>query len=306
MKLKAILTGCLLSAACFSQAADCEMFIQVVPADGVSNEVNEIISSRLINALNASGSVASSDYGQFIISAKCNDLYKEVVGGGVQKVAVHAELMVAVADISDGTVFASKNFDISGVGSTEERAYINALKSISGTNKGLITFVNEAKSKMIGYFDRNYQTLLSKAKQAASLQEYRQALYYTTLIPSCSKGYDEAMQATLRYYKDYVNEDGASLLNAAKAAFSISPNADGAANAYALLAQISTQSSAYPAALAFAEEVKAQTKAEYVFDKHKKYQDQIDLRQAEINAAKEIGVAYGRGQKDKTTNILWK
>lgn len=306
MKFKAIITTLLLTLSMSIYASDCEMFIQVLPVEGVSNEVSDLICSRLENALNANGSVASGSYGQFYIMAKCADSFKETLATAPVQIAVTTELTLGIAELDGGSIFASKTFNLKGVGSTEQRAYINALKSLTGENKSLISFINEAKDHTIAYFDKNYKDFLAKAKRAASLHDFDQALYYSTLIPSCCKGYLEAESAVNTYYQSYIDEEGEKLLNAAKAKFAVSPNASGAVDAYDLLGRINPQSKAYPNALKFADEIKKQTKTEYDFEVHQKYKDHIATRQSIINAAREIGVAYGKGQKSSTTNILWK
>lgn len=287
-------------------AAECEMFVQVMPPQGVPQETADLIVSRLERALTADGTAAAPDYGQFYLTARCSDVYKETLDGSPAQTAVHTELTLGVADIEGGTVFATKTFDLRGVGTSENRAYINALSAISGRNEALKDFVNDAKKKTIRYFDTNYRAFLGKAKKAASMRDFEQALYYATLIPECSTGYSEASKAVTKYYQAYIDDEGLKLLNEAKALFAVSPNADGAVDAYALINRINPQSSAYKSAMSFAEEVKRQTKAEYDFEVHKKYEDAIGLRRQTIDAAREVGVAFGKGQKQSTTNLLWK
>lgn len=306
MKLKSIISALLLSVAGFAYASDCEMFIQVLPAQGVSPEISDLICSRLERALTAAGTSASPDYGQFYVVARCNDLYKETIGSAPMQTAVHTELTLGIADVAGGTVFATRSFDLRGVGTTEQRAFINALKTINASNKALESFINDAKDKTVEYFNKNYKTFLAKAQKAADLQDYDQALYFSTLIPECSKGYAEASAATARYYQGYIDEEGAQLLNAARAAFSTCPNAEGAAKAYAFLSRINVRSSAYGPAQKYAEEIARQTKVEYDFEVHQKYEDEMSYKRAIIDAAREVGVAYGKGQKSTTTNILWK
>lgn len=289
-------------------ATDCEMFIQVVPPDGNSGdlpmELSDLVTNRLVRALTQDGTVASPDYGQLYITARCADLYKETLAGPPVQTAVRTELTLAVADIIGGTVFATRTFELRGVGTSEQRAYINALQSINATK--LEKFVSEAKTKTIAYFDKHYSTFLSKAARAASLHNYDEALYYSTLIPECSTGYAQAEAATQKYFQAYIDEDGYRLLNEAKAAFAVSPNAEGATKAYSLINRISPQSAAYPAAMAFAEQVGAQTKIEYDFEVHQKYEDAVDVTRRRIDAARQVGIAFGQGQKSTTTNILWK
>lgn len=306
MKLKILILSLMLSLTSAIYASDCEMYIQVLPVEGVSSEISDLICSRLQNALTADGSVASGDYGQFYVVARCNDLYKETLATAPLQVAVSTELTLGIAEIETGTIFTSKTFSLKGVGSTEQRAYINALKGISGSNNLLKSFINTGKEATIKYFDKNYKTFLAKAKRAASMQDYGQALYYSTLIPSCCIGYDDAESAVSSYYQAYLDEEGEKNLNEAKAAFAVSPNADGAEKAYSYLSQINVRSKAYDRALNFADKIKAQTKVEYDFEVHQKYADNRDLRNSLIDAARQVGVAYGQGQKSTSTNILWK
>lgn len=303
MNLKYLLSATLLALTSSMKAYDCELFIQVLPVEGVPSDVSDLICTRLQNALNANGAIASGDYGQFYISAKCGDLYKETLATAPMQVAVNSELTLGIAEIEGGSVFATKTFNLKGVGTTEQRAYINALKGINGANQNLVSFIKEAKDNTIMYFDKNYKSFLTKAKRAASMHDYSQALYYSTLIPSCSKGYSEAEVVVGEYYQNYVDEEGEKILNNAKAAFAVSPNANGAVKAYALLALINPQSKAYNNALKLANDIKKQTKVEYDFEVHQKYKDNMVIRQSIINAAREIGIAYGKSHQPDTTLI---
>ncbi len=286
----------------------CELFMQVSVEDSgdAPSQLSDMLEDRLTRALNSNGVMADQGYGQMILTGKFTDLYKEQGAGSPPQIAVHTTLTLSIGDVAQGAVFATQSFDLRGVGTSEQRAYINALKSLSPRSKAFEDFVSSATAKTIAYFDRNYSSILAKAERAASMKDFEQALYYSTFIPQCCSGYPQAQAATLRYYKQYIDYDGLNLLREAKAQFALSPNAEGAAKAYALLSQINPDSSAYSESVRFADEVKRQTKVEYDFEVHKKYEDNIQMEKQRINAAKEIGVAYGRGQKNSTTNILWR
>lgn len=305
--LKHIFLGAFTAIALSMSAQDCELFIQVVPAEDsdAPAQIESQLDSRLKRALTAKGVVADSDYGQLYLQGSFSDVYKQELAGPPAQVAVHTTLTLSLADFG-GMVFATEAFDLRGVGTSEQRAYINALQSISPKSKQFESFIASAKKKTISYFDKNYTSILSKADRAASMRDYEQALYYSTLIPSCSQGYAAAEQATDKYYQQYIDYNGAMLLKQARAAFAVSPNAEGAAEAYAFLSQIDPASASEAAALKFADEVKKQTKVEYDFEVHQKYNDQVDLTKRRIDAARQVGVAYGKGQPSRTTNILWK
>lgn len=291
-------------------ADQCELDICVVTPDASDSEISEAtanaVAKRLVQALTASGTIADENYGQLYLSAGFSHLYTETLPGPPMQTVVRTEMTVYVADIFGNKVFDSEVFELRGVGNSEQRAFINALSGLNGKNKKLTAFITRAKQKTLKYFDNNYKSLLQKAERAAAMRDYEQALYYSTLIPACCKGYDEASSATLKYFKVYNDFNGTQLLNKAKAEFAASPNPEGARKAYALIALIDPESTAYDAAMKFADEVKTRSLEEYDFVNHRPYEDAVSLEEQYINAAKEVGVAYGKGQRDTTTNILWK
>lgn len=309
MKLKHILASLMLAvgASAFAQA-DCDMQIQVVSPDqeDIPASTANMITNRLIRALTRDGVTADENYGQLYLSAKFAHVYTDDVPGPPAQKVVHTEMTLFVADIFGNKIFDSETFDLRGVGTSEQRAFINALTPLNARNKALESFVKRAKRKTITYFDNNYQQLLAQANRAASMRDYEQALYYATLIPACSQGYAAAEAATTRIYQQYIDHQGTLLLNQAEAEFAAMPNGEGARRAYAYLAMIDPQSSAYPASRTLAAEIKKSSKEEYQFEVHQKYEDAQDLKVKQVEAAKAIGVAYGQGQKAQTTNILWK
>jgi len=309
-KLLSILGVFCMVASVTSSAQDCDLHIQVVTPDtemcAGDSSVGELLATRLTRALTMDGVTADANYGQFYISGRFDDLYKETVPGPPMQTVVHTNLTLMVADIFGNKTFDSETFDLRGVGTSPQRAYINALGGLTKNNKLLSDFVDRARNKVISYFDANYSGLLSKAKTAAARHDYDQALYFAGLIPQCCKGYPQAERAMLTYYQQYIDLEGTQLLNQARSAFAVSPNADGAIEAYELLNRIDPSSSAYGAAMKFANEIKKQTKAEYDFEVHQKYNDAHQLDLKIIDAARQIGVAFGKGQKSTTTNIFWR
>lgn len=293
-----------------AKAVECDLHVQVVEPTpemcGGDAALAKQLSIRLLRALTADGVSADDNYGQFYITGRFDDVYKETLAGPPASTAVHTTLTLMVADIFGNKVFSTESFELRGVGTSNQRAYINALSQISGRNSALKAFIGNARTKVISYFDKNYRSLLAKAATAATKHDYDQALYWAGLIPQCSAGYPEAEKAMLTYWQGYIDLEGTKLLNQARSAFAVAPNAEGAAEAYGFINMIDPSSSAYKTAMAFAEEIRKQTKVEYDFEVHQKYEDRMDIERKKIEASRQVGIAYGQGQKPTTTNILWK
>ena len=57
--------------------------------------------------------------------------------------------------------------------------------------------------------------------------------------------------------------------------------------------------------MALYKEIKGQLRADIDFETREKYRDSVKLEKQKIDAMRQVGVAYGRGQKAKTTNLMW-
>ncbi len=95
------------------------------------------------------------------------------------------------------------------------------------------------------------------------------------------------------------------LYNKAYAAWSSSTRSVGAQVATLYIYLIDSSSSVYSKSQQLADEIKETVRGDFVFDKQTKYKDSVALKNAYIDAARQIGVAYGNGQKETTTNLLW-
>lgn len=291
-----------------SMAADCEIHLMTCPVEQLSEipeEINEQMMTRFTSALAKVDVSASPDFGQFFLTGKFSDIYKDVVPGPPKKHALHTTLTVYVGDAINKTVYSTCTFDLRGVGTSEQRAYINALSQLNGSNKKLTDFIDKARVKIVDYYDKNYRNILSKASLAAKMRNYEEALMYAASIPECSKGYSSAVSAMLDYYQNYIDYEGQMLLAAARAAWAESPDREGAEAAHGYLVQIDPDAACYPQASSLMNEIKKVVKENWDFENKEKYHDSIDIEKQKIEAARAVGVAYGNGQQPTTTNLMW-
>lgn len=289
-------------------ADDCEIHLMTCPVEQLSEipaEINEQLMTRFSSALASADVAAGPDFSQFFLTGKFSDIYKSVVPGPPKQNALHTTLTVYVGDIINQTVYATCTFDLRGVGTSEQRAYINALSQLNGSNKKLAEFIDGARAKIIKYYDNNYRNILSKAKLAASMRNYEEAMMYATSIPECSVGYPEAMNDILEYYMAYIDYEGQQLLTAARTAWAESPDKEGAVRAHGYLLQIDPAAACYPDAVSLMNDIKKVVKENWDFENKEKYHDAVDMRNRMIEAARAVGVAYGNGQQPTTTNLMW-
>lgn len=291
-----------------ASAADCELTITTLPVEQpnpIPEAVNDMLMTRLSSVLSRTGVETGYGFSQFFITGKFNDYYSDVVPGPPKSFALHTQLTLYVGDILNQSTYATCGFELRGVGTSDQRAFINAMSGINANNPKLEKFIDDAKVKIIDYYDKNYPNILAKARQASAMRNYEEALMYSTSIPECSKGYAEATEATLSIYQAYIDYEGRMLLTAAQGAWAADPDRKGAVAAYGYLRQIDPNASCFAEAQKLMNEIKTVVKENWDFDHKQKYLDEINLKLQMINAAREVGVAYGSHQQPQTTNLMW-
>lgn len=300
--MKHILASLLLSAGSLCMLADdCQINVAVAPivdGDNVPQAVSDRMESQLRNMMSRAGVTGSTYESQFFIAGKFDNAFFDRIG---ERYVLNTEVTLYIGDADNQKIFASKTFPVKGWGNSEERAYIKAMGDISGSNREMINWVRDAKDKIVDYYNKNYNTYLSKARTAMNSRNYDEALYWATSVPECCVGYQQACDLALEIYRKNTDYESSNMLAMARAAWAANPNQDGAAEAMSYIAMIDPASSSYSAGQSLASEIKKTVRSDYEFETQEKYRDAVALEKKRIDAARAIGVAWGQNQP-KTIN----
>ena len=308
MKLKNIILAISAATAINMAAEECELHITVAPisqGEDVPEQSADYLLTRLTNVVTASGVTGDDTYSQFFITGKFNHIYQDVVPGPPMQNVLRTSLTLYIGDLVSKKIYSSTSFELRGVGTSDQRAFINALGAINARNAEFKKFLDAGKTKIIAYYDANYPQILQQAKRAAAMNNFDEALFHATQIPSCSKGYAEAEKVTLTIYQEYIDYAGTQLLLAAEAAWAAGHDLPAARKALEYLLQIDPDSKAMAGAEKLLAEIKESIKDDREFELRQKYKDSIDLERRKIDAARAVGVAWGSGQQPSTTYIEW-
>ncbi len=305
MKKCNILFACLLAAATlFAQNTE-YLPISVVVEEQVEPfpaTARVQLQNKLTQLLTKNG-VASMDYlGQFFLTAFVVPQTKDVVSSAPMKISETMDMTLYIADYTNKVVFATTSLTLRGIGDTETKCYMNALRSMPVNSPAIEAFVRQGKEKIIAYYDHEAANIIKKAQFLASTKQYKEALSIVVTIPAQCNKYDEALKVGLDIYQQYLDNRCAVNLAAARQAWAAEQNATGAQKAGDYLAQILPDAGCYDDAMALYKEIKGKVLDDWKFEM-KQYQDGVDLEKQRINAMREVGVAYGRGQQPTTTNI---
>lgn len=289
-------------------ARDCEISLSVLPmtqGEDVPEPTQDYLLTHLSRMLTADGVMVDAGQAQFFVSAKFNHITEDVTPGPPTQTALHSYLTLYMGDLASETVYATTTLELRGVGTSQQRAFINAMRSVNANNRQVASFIENGKAKIINYFDKNYKLIINKARRAAEKNDFEQALWLLVSVPDCCIGYDEVYALETSYFQAYIDQLGVRLYSEALACWAASPDQAGAEKAFRYLMLIDPESSAYPKAVALAAEIKASVKSDRDFELREKYHDSIDIEKRRIEAIRAIGVAYGKGQQPTTTNLMW-
>ncbi len=302
-RIFSILLAALMSAAMLAQTE--YLPISVYAADDSESfpkGSKAMIENKLTQLLTKNG-IAGLDYmGQFVLTVSSTPLDKDIIPGPPMKIAEKMEMNLYIVDSYAKTIFSSASFSVRGLGETENKCYLNAISHMPLQTPQIAQFIDEGKQKIIRYYDHEGEVLIKKAMYLAKKKEFEEALWIVSLIPQQSKHYDAALAAGQEIYQMYLNHECNLYLAAARQAWAAEQNSKGAAAAGEYLQNILPDAGCYDEAMELYREIKGKVLDDWKFEM-KKYQDGIDLEKLRIEAARQIGVAYGTHQPAQTTSI---
>lgn len=287
-----------------AQNTDMPLQVAVPNETDMPEEAAQYLHSRLLGLVSNHGT-GVGDYGtsQFFITAKTLLESKDVVGSAPTMYSINLVITLYVVDCIYDRLYAQMSLNAKGVGESETKAYISTIKRMNVNNPKIKSFLEEGRTKIIHYYTTQGKEIMQSVRMLASQRQYEKALFILAAIPSsCEELYNKAQSAISSIYKEYVNYTGEQNLTEARALWAATQNRDGALQAGALLTKIDPDATCRPAAEQLIKEIQQRIGEEWTLQM-KAYNDSVDLNKQRIEAARQIGVAYGNHQQPNTTNL---
>ena len=276
--------------------------------DKMPDAARSILANKLNQIVTQNGMGGAANNERFIITANVNVISKDLTATAPPMTALVLEVTLYIGDGFVGTKFSSTSISVKGVGESETKAYISALKGISPTNSNIQSFVGNGKSKIIEYYNSKCDFIIKEAQTLVSQNNFEEAIFKLTSVPEvCKECYDKCMDAVGPIYQKQIDRECKSKLMDANTAWNAAQDSYGADTAGGILAQIDPNASCYKEALALSNKIAQRIKEIDQRDwklQLKEQQDNVDIQKATIKAIRDIGVAYGNGQpKTVTYNV---
>lgn len=282
----------------FSQTNNIQLY---VCAPEQVEDVPETSMNYLVNALctaiSSDDLAAQSNYlTQFLLVPKVNVATKNVLANTQQQIVLTLDVTLQIVDDLSSTTYASKTISLKGVGTNETKAYNSAFRTINKQNQQIISLISSGKKRILDFYEAETENIIKKANLLASQEKYDEAFYLLSMIPSqCSK-YDLGISAGLTIWNKYKDYSCSIDLAKAQSVWTAGQDYNAAKLAGLYLANILPDSKCYGDAQQLYKEIKSKIGDLWKFEM-KQYDTETSMRMAKIQAIKEIGVAYGKGQQ---------
>lgn len=257
----------------------------------IPSEAKELLKTKLSQIASNNGMGGSQVNPRFIITANLNVGTKDIIAGPPQMIAQNVDITFFIGDALTNTVFANTTLSLKGVGTNENKAFIEAIKTINPIYKNIEAFIEEGKNKIINYYSTNCDFIIKDAQTLVKQENYDEAIYQLSLVPDvCQECYFKCLDTLSSIYQKKLDADCKSKLNNAKVTWTANQTPEGAEKAGDILSAINPMASCQTDVDALVKSIdsklKADEKAMWQF-KMKQYADKIAEQKEQVRIAEE-------------------
>jgi hypothetical protein len=255
------------------------------------SEAKNLLITKLNQITSNSGMSGSEANPRFIITGNVNIGTKDVIAGPPQMIAQNIDITFFIGDALSNIIFSNITISLKGVGTNENKAFIEAIKTINPKNKEIIAFLDEGKTKIINYYSSNCDFIIKDAHTLAKQEKYDEAIYLLSLIPDvCQECYFKCLDTLSSIYQQKIDTDCKVKFNEAKTTWVAAQNSKGAEKTGDILSTINPMANCQSEIDALIntinDKLKADEKERWQY-KMKQYADKIAAQKEQVRIAEE-------------------
>lgn len=256
-------------------------------------EAKDLLITKLDQITSNNGMGGSQSNPRFIITANVNVGTKDIIAGPPQMIAQNLDVTLFIGDAVTNTIFSNTTLSLKGVGTNENKAFIEAFKTINPKNKEVLAFLEEGKTKIINYYSTNCDFMIKDAQTLVKQEKYDEAIFQLSLVPDvCKDCYFKCLDTLTKIYQQKIDADCKVKFNEAKVTWTAAQTPNGAEKAGDILSTINPMANCQTDVTAFIKAIdaklKADEKARWEF-KMKQYADKIAREKEQVRIAEEKG-----------------
>jgi hypothetical protein len=268
-----------------------------IPNNNLPEEANRILANKIHQIATKQGISADASSSRFVFTANVVEIEKNVTPTAPPKHMEQLEVTFYIGDGIEGKMFASYSTACVGVGDNSTKAFINALKNIKTNNANYQTFAQEGKERIIEYFNRQCDAIITEAHSLAAQQKYDEALWKLSGVPSaCSECWNKCIAVAAPIFQQKINLECQSLLLEATNVWNSGQDWDAANAAANILTAINPKSQCFGDAMKLSDKISKRVNELDNREWKLKWDKEVTQQKLIINAYKEIGVARAKNQ----------
>jgi hypothetical protein len=218
------------------------------------------------------------------------------------------DVTLYIGDGFEGKQFSSYNSTVTGVGDTETKAYMTALRNIKTGDGNFQRFITQGKNRIIDYFNSQCDIYLKQAAVSAGTDDYDRALHTLMSVPDvCAECWNKAMDMALPIYQKQIDFECRSILLEATGVWNAGQSWDAAERAGRILSSVNPNAACFGDVMTLAGTIERRIREVDSREWQFMYDKEINLQRSMIEAYRDVGVAYGTNQPSNTVmyKTLW-
>ena len=282
----------------------------------VPEEARAILETKLQQVATQYGFISNGLNNRFVMTPKVNITSKEVTPTTPVRILHKMDVTLFIGDVIENKIYESAMFNVVGLGQSETQSMIKAFDQIKPANPKLKEFVENAERKIVEYYTNNCQFILAEANSLAQQSKYDAAIAKLMLVPEvCKECYGQCLDMIVEVYQSKIDNDGALFVQQARNKWIAARDYAAAIEALSILSEVNPKSKANSDANMLVEEINSHLReleatAEELHKKEwdfaiKQYNERVNTQRKLIDAARDVGVAFGKNQPESITrNII--
>lgn len=271
-------------------------------AEALPSQAKGLLETKLSQIATNYGMGGSAINPRFVLMANTAVIIKDIIPGPPQLLSYNIEVTLYIADAMELKKFANKTIEVKGVGTNENKAYIDAIKNINVKNKEIAGFIEEGKSKIIDLYNTQCDFIIRDALSLSKKGEYDAAMLKLAVVPDvCEQCYVKCMDTMQYIFQQKIDKECLLIMRDAKTTWAAQQNAEGAEKVASIINSISPFSTCEPDAGNLMKEVQgklaADEKAKWEFQ-IQKHNDAVKLKEEALKVDEEDKKRQAELQKD--------
>ena len=258
------------------------------------------LETKLQSVLATNGYADNGYMERFVLTAKVDVMQKDVTPTTPARISEKMDITLMVGDVVENKLYASVTLQVVGIGTNENKTFVNAFHNIKGDNPKIQQMLNEAKEKIVEYYTNQCPAIIQKAQGLVANQMYNEAIFLLTSVPDvCRDCFTQCQQQAGIVYQQKIDAESVLLLEKARTAWATNQNAMGANEVADIISQINPRSSNYTEVVTLRSTVEQKLQADAKRDwdfKMKQYEDSEKYKQSIVDAYKAVGMAYAKNR----------